>query len=80
MFLGLVRMLYAHWGSQRFDSREVTNYLTPRHRLTKNCADSFAAQEWPIRDGCQHSAGVEKHYATSWRDYALAGAATLEKC
>jgi hypothetical protein len=45
MFLGLVRMLYAQCGSQGIDSTEVTNYLTARHRPTKNCADSFAAEE-----------------------------------
>jgi hypothetical protein len=80
MFLGLVRMLYALCGSQGIDSREVTNYLTARHRLTRNHADSFAVPEWPRAETCRHSTGVEKHYATSWRDHALAGAATLEKC
>jgi hypothetical protein len=42
MFLGLVRMLHTQRGSQGIDSREVTNYLTAGHRLTRNNAESFA--------------------------------------
>jgi hypothetical protein len=47
MFLGLVRMLYALCGSQGIDSREVTNYLTARHRLTRNHTDSFGGRVAP---------------------------------